>query len=228
MNKINTFEQFLTMQTTHIPIFGFIINLLLAALLSSVLSYVYIKYGKSLSNRKAFAQNFLLITLSTVLVITIVKSSLALSLGLVGALSIVRFRAAIKEPEELAYLFISIAVGLGLGADQKAITIVGFIIMSLLIFINSHFSPKFQMQNLHLTISTPSSSSINLDTVIEIVKKHCSEVQLRRFDESKEELEVSFFVLYDNYENLQQTKDKLRELSPSMKVTFLDVKGIGA
>ena len=52
------------------------------------------------------------------------KSSLALSLGLVGALSIVRFRTPIKEPEELAYLFISIAMGLGLGANQILATVV--------------------------------------------------------------------------------------------------------
>ena len=51
-------------------------------------------------------------------VILIVKSSLALSLGLVGALSIVRFRTPIKEPEELIYLFLAIAIGLGFGAGQ--------------------------------------------------------------------------------------------------------------
>ena len=51
-------------------------------------------------------------------VITIVKSSLALSLGLVGALSIVRFRTPIKETEELIMLFINLAIGLGLGASK--------------------------------------------------------------------------------------------------------------
>ena len=52
------------------------------------------------------------------LIITVVKSSLALSLGLVGALSIVRFRTAIKNPEELIFLFLCIAIGVGLGANQ--------------------------------------------------------------------------------------------------------------
>lgn len=58
------------------------------------------------------------------LVITVVKSSLALSLGLVGALSIIRFRSAIKEPEELTYLFLAISLGLGFGANQTVITII--------------------------------------------------------------------------------------------------------
>ena len=54
-------------------------------------------------------KNFILLGIATCIVITIVKNSLALSLGLVGALSIVRFRAAIKEPEELVYLLFVIA-----------------------------------------------------------------------------------------------------------------------
>ena len=65
--------------------------------------------------------------ITTTIVITIVKSSLALSLGLVGALSIVRFRAAIKEPEELVYLFLIISTGLGCGAGQIKITFIGIL-----------------------------------------------------------------------------------------------------
>ena len=64
----------------------------------------------------------------------IVKNSLALSLGLVGALSIVRFRAAIKEPEELIYLFLIIATGLGCGAGQIKITIVGVLFSLFIIY----------------------------------------------------------------------------------------------
>ena len=87
------------------------------------------------------------------LIITIVKSSLALSLGLVGALSIIRFRAAIKEPEELSYLFMAIAIGLGFGADQTLITIIAFIIIMAIVVFSKKFSKKNQNdQNLQLTI----------------------------------------------------------------------------
>ncbi len=107
-----SFQEFLANQSAEIPVGGFIINLLLAALLSVLLSGAYVKYGRSLSNRRVLARNLIMITMTTMLIITVVKSSLALSLGLVGALSIVRFRTAIKEPEELAYLFLAIAIGL--------------------------------------------------------------------------------------------------------------------
>ncbi len=95
------FDQFLVSQTPEVNIESLVISLLLAAILSFILSKIYIKYGTSLSNRKRFAGIFILLATTTTLIITVVKSSLALSLGLVGALSIVRFRAAIKEPEVL-------------------------------------------------------------------------------------------------------------------------------
>ena len=66
---------------------------------------------------------FIPLAIITTLVITVIKFSLALSLGLVGALSIVRFRAAIKEPEELVYLFFIIGIGLANGANQFLVSI---------------------------------------------------------------------------------------------------------
>ena len=68
-------------------------------------------------DRRAFGNNLVLVTLATTLIILTIKSSLALSLGLVGALSIVRFRTPIKEPEELVYLFLAVGLGVGMGAE---------------------------------------------------------------------------------------------------------------
>jgi len=101
---------------------------LASSLLSSyVIRIMYIKYGRSLNNREYFANTFILLGITTCSIIIIVKYSLALSLGLVGALSIVRFRAAIKEPEELVYLFLVIALGLAFGANQF---MVGFLLLA--------------------------------------------------------------------------------------------------
>ena len=94
---MNNLEELISIQNLQVSIFDFFINLLLAAAFSYILGKVYVEYGESLSNRHKFARNFILLTMTTMVVITIVKSSLALSLGLVGALSIVRFRAPIKE-----------------------------------------------------------------------------------------------------------------------------------
>ena len=135
-------ELLLNAKNINIDSLNFVFNLLLAFIFSIALTFIYNKYSNSLSNKKIFSNNFTLIITTTTLIITVVKSSLALSLGLVGALSIVRFRTPIKDPEELAYLFLAIALGLGLGANQRYITIGGFCII--LIFHPSFFnsSPK--------------------------------------------------------------------------------------
>lgn len=135
MSKItNTFEDFLANQAPQIDLGAFALNLGVATLLAAGMAAAYARWGRGQAYRSIFASNFFLITLITMLVISVVKSSLALSLGLVGALSVIRFRTAIKDPEELGFLFLSIATGLGLGADQRAVTVTG-VLFVLLVFV---------------------------------------------------------------------------------------------
>ena len=114
-------------------------SLILAAICSLIIKYIYIKYSKSLSNKKVFSDIFILLSIVTCIVITVVKFSLALSLGLVGALSIVRFRAAIKEPEELVYLFLIIGIGLGACAGQYKATIMLTVFAAIVIYLQNFF-----------------------------------------------------------------------------------------
>ena len=226
MDKLQSFEQFLTTQSVEVPVVGFVINLILGAILSFILARVYAKFGNSLSNRKMFAKNFMLLTMTTLLISTIVKSSLALSLGLVGALSIVRFRSAIKEPEELAYLFFNIAIGLGLGADQRAVTLVAFVIIVGVIILKNLKTLTEDNHNLHLIVSSHNPQKINLEQIIGILKKYSSVVDLKRFDETQELLEATFLVEFDSFEKLNESKDELQKASEQVRITFLDNKGI--
>ena len=228
MGKVQTFQEFLATTSVQVSVWGFVFNLVMAGILSYILSVIYTRYGKSLSNRKMFASNFMLLTMTTMLIISIVKSSLALSLGLVGALSIVRFRAAIKEPEELAFLFLAIALGLGFGADQRIITVVAFAIIVVFIWIKFHLQKSGNDQNLYLTVTSRKPQKTELDQVVNALKQHCSEVSLKRFDETEDILEASFMVGYDDYEQLNQSKVSLRKLNDSIKITFLDNNGINS
>lgn len=226
MSKYETFAQFLTTQSTEISISGFVINLILVAILSSLLGFIYVRYGRSLSNRKAFAKNFILVAMTTMFIITVVKFSLALSLGLVGALSIIRFRTAIKEPEELAYLFLAISVGLGLGAGQVLVTLVAFCAIVAVLFITSLFRKQEKNQNLYLTVSTENLTNVSLEKIVAILKKYCSGVVLKRFDETRDILEAAFLVEFADFEQLNKSKAELKNLDNSLKINFLDNKGV--
>ncbi len=221
--KWQSFEEFLVNQPIQVDYFYLIIALLIAALLSFILGKLYVKYGTSISNRRKFSSNFVLVTTTTTLIIMIVKSSLALSLGLVGALSIVRFRAAIKEPEELAFLFLTISIGLGLGAGQLLTTIIAFFIISLLICGRHFYYKKEENQNLYLTVS---GKNIKLKDIVDALNKHCSSVHLKRFDQLEEGLEASFLVDFDSFQKLEKTKRELNSLSKEVNITYLDKSGL--
>ena len=139
-------------ELTPLSISMLIFNLGIGIILSLMLRWHFKRFGSTLSNREEFAQVFPFILLTTILITTVVKSSLALSLGLVGALSIVRFRTPIKEPEELAYLFMAIAMGLGLGANQTLPTVIAAaIILATMAFLGS-FKKKHKGKNIYLSI----------------------------------------------------------------------------
>ena len=222
------FEQFLTQSTAGIPLLDFLLDLALAALLGHLLGRVYIRCGLSLSNKKHFAHNFLLLTVTTMLVISIVKSSLALSLGLVGALSIVRFRSAIKEPEELAYLFLAIAIGLGLGANQRLITVSAFFAIAALLLVRRGFGNDQETQVMYLNVSSSKPTHIDLKSVARTLGEHCSAVNVMRFDETDEALEACFQVNIDSFARLDEARSALQALGNGnpLKVSFLDTKGL--
>lgn len=213
-------------QTPAQPSLGIlVVDIILTAICAMTLSWFYVKFGQSLSNRRRLAKNFLLISVTTALIITVVKSSLALSLGLVGALSIVRFRSAIKEPEELAYLFLSISLGLGFGANQHSITIVAFILILGLVSIQTKFKEKFSRENLFLNIKMPKGKK-SLDDLIIALQKNCDKIDLKRVDQNKDILEVAFEIEFKNSKQVNKTLETINKFDKSVEISLIDQTGI--
>ena len=197
------------------------INLAVGVVLSLIIRWHFQQYGTSLSNRREFSQIFPFIVLTTTLVIMIVKSSLALSLGLVGALSIVRFRTPIKEPEELAYLFLSIAVGLGLGANQTLITIGATLgIMVVMSLIKGRKNGR-TYNNVYLSISYD-APGLSIADVNEVVEKHFSSGNLRRAETDAAGAEVGYLVDVEDMAMIAALTDELRQEMKDVRVSLID------
>jgi hypothetical protein len=205
-----------------------VLSLGIAALLGVILGQVYIHFGQTLSNRRLFARNFLVLVVTTTLIISIVRSSMALSLGLVGALSIVRFRAAIKEPEELAFLFLAISAGLGLGAGQALVTIVALAVILGLIVVRGMFRQGPNQPNLYLTVTSPTASKLGAERILQALAGVGATAALKRFDQTPESLEAAFLVDFKQVAHLEQFTNQMRELSPEVRVSCLDDRGLGA
>lgn len=221
-------EELMGMVNLEIPLLGFTINLILAALLAYILYRIYVRFGYSISNRKSFGRNFLIIATTTMLIISIVKSSLALSLGLVGALSIVRFRSAIKEPEELGYLFVCIGIGLGLGANQTLVTLVGFaLICTILIARGLVSSHRREETNLYLTIASSSPmQEEGFKNIVALVEANSSGVDLKRWDSSPGAYEMTFQVEFENVDQMNRLSEAIRNYSENITVSFVDNQGL--
>src|SRR5262245_49172391 len=104
---------------------GFLAESFLAALI-----YLHFRrFRTSQFSQQSFGPVLPFVALTTFLIIAVIKSSFSLSLGLVGALSIVRFRTPIKDPNELVYIFLAIASGVGMASGQHLLTLIVVILI---------------------------------------------------------------------------------------------------
>jgi hypothetical protein len=202
------------------------VNLILAVIASFILSRVYVFWGASLSNRRKFAANFMLVTVTTTFIILVVRSSVALSLGLVGALSIIRFRAAIKEPEELAYLFFAISLGIGLGDNQRMVTLLTLVVVILVLGLARLLRQSQADVNLNLSISSREPNKVDMQQVMDALEKHCAKLRLLRYDENADVLEMSFVIEFRHSSDLNQARTALLALANGLEISFMDNKGI--
>ncbi len=123
---------------TSISLVDMLLALVLAFCLGLFIFYVYKKTYTGVMYSSSFGVTLLALTMITTIVILAVTSNVVLSLGMVGALSIVRFRTAIKEPLDIAFLFWAIAVGIILAAGMIPLAVIGSVVLGiiLIVFVN--------------------------------------------------------------------------------------------
>ena len=130
---------------TSVSILDILIALVLAFAIGLFIFFVHKKTYQGVMYSSSFGVALVALVPITAMVIMAVSSNIALSLGMVGALSIVRFRTAIKEPLDIAFLFWSIAVGIVLATGMIVLAVVGSIVIGVIMiaFVNrkSHFTP---------------------------------------------------------------------------------------
>ena len=198
------------------------INLIIGFILSKIIAYHYKKYSSVLSCRKSFGNVISFITLVTILVITVVKSSLALSLGLVGALSIVRFRTPIKEPEELAYLFFTIGIGLGLGANMPILTTISFFIILLLMSISKEKSTSIDSFMLYIENF---SEDVDLEDFTSNLKSFSLDIDIRRIDKNIG-TNLVYIIQIDNITDIAKIRSFMSEKFPTTHYSIIDQSDI--
>ncbi len=119
-----------------------IVSMLLALVLGCAIAWVYRRNYRGVMFSGNFALTLIMMTLITTPVVLCIRNSIALSMGMVGALSIVRFRTAVKDPLDTAYMFWALTTGILLGAGQFLLTVVTMVLIAIMMTVLVNIQSK--------------------------------------------------------------------------------------
>jgi uncharacterized membrane protein YhiD involved in acid resistance len=223
MNDLIDISELVTPSMTQLDLIPTLFSFIMCILMSFIVRDFYIRRSFSLTGKMHIGSIIPVLSAVVFLVIVVVKSSLALSLGLVGALSIVRFRTPIKEPEELVYLFLAIAVGLGYAAGQILITTVLTLSILFVVYIWLSNRKIIKTSEYNLVVKWTKSDIMFEDISKEIIPVVQS-LKLVRLDKTRSNSTSVMLVVPDEESPIDAIINKLYALDQDMKITFFEAK----
>ena len=164
------------------------LNLAVTLALALVLFFAYRLTYAGVAYSRSFNVSIVMTTMVTAIVMMVIGNNLALSLGMVGALTIVRFRAAVKEPQDIAYLFWGLSIGLSAGSGAHAIAVLGTLAMVLVVML-FHISGRENGLSCLLVVK---GHGYPADAVAKIVHTHAGRNRLKMQNTSPEAMECVF------------------------------------
>lgn len=206
--------KYLIENNVGISVTQILISMCITVLLSMFIYWVYKKTYSGVMYSKNFNITIMLISTVTSMVMMIIGSNLALSLGMVGALSIIRFRSAIKDPKDIGFLFWGIAVGLSTGTGIYIIGIIGSIVIAFLLFI---FDRGIYNDNCYLLIVK--GNDINFEKIESIIKEHTSKFNLKM----KNSTDIFTEATYEIKLKRNEDNEILRELKTIENIININI-----
>lgn len=197
------------------------VNFILCVIMSFIARLFYIRFSTSLTGKHHIGTVIPILATIVFSVILVVKSSLALSLGLVGALSIVRFRTPIKEPEELVYLFLAISIGLGYAAGYSLLTTVLTLAILLMIYLwlsNKSISNKDEY---NLTLDWQ-KKDLTFEKILQTVMGFSKSLKLIRLNKGPVNNTAVFLITPDIENGLDEIIAQLNVLDETIDISFFE------
>lgn len=186
-----------------------LLSLLISLVVGGYIYYFYKKVYKGVTFSKMFATALAGMTIITTFIILAVTSNVVLSLGMVGALSIVRFRSSIKEPVDIVYIFWAISEGIVIGSRQYVLALIGTICISVTI---ATFSTHKEKRNRYILVVRHNGEEKEL---IEEIKNNCIKYELKSntmFDGQEQEL-ILEVILENDEDNIVEKIKKYKTIN---------------
>lgn len=194
-----------------------IYSLILAFLLGLFIFYIYRRSFKGVVFNQGFSITLAAMTVLSAIITLAISSNIALSLGMVGALSIIRYRTAIKDPMDIMFLFWAVATGITIGAKMHYLALVGAAIIVLLFQILNKQNNKKKMYILLLHYSLKNTES----ELTRILRKHRYQIKSKTMRQDQIEMAIEMVVRNDNLAFM----DIIKELPSVSDVTLVQYDG---
>lgn len=197
-----------------------VFNISVSLFLALFIFFVYKKTYRGVLYSHNFNVTIIMISLVTSMVMMLIGSNLAISLGMVGALSIVRFRAAIKEPRDIAFLFWAITIGLAAGSGTFIIAIIGSIAIALVLFIFG--TTTNTVDNSYLLVIK--GSELKVEDIKERLKQERIPNKLRMKNINEFQVEITFELKLKKV-NVDTLTDSIRECGNVTQIHMVSYNG---
>jgi len=193
-------------------LFSIIITVLSSIVLGVVLAFTYDKTSRNVERPDHFIQAIILVTIVAATIIQAIGDSVARGLGMIGALSIIRFRTTIRNPRNIVFMFSAIAIGIATGVFGILIAVIGtlgFSLTAFLLYWSSFSSEKDFFGKLRVELDT---SLVDISEVEGVMKQHCKKFVLNRHqvEIKKEKLQSSKIETEAETEKIQFQIEKLK------------------
>lgn len=182
-------------------------RLIIALICGIMISIFYRLSYRGLSYSSTFVNSLILLTMITSVVIMVIGNNLAAAFGLVGAMSIIRFRTAVKDTQDIMFIFFALAIGLACGVDFTSVAVAGTLVIGtvFLIIVRLNFSaPRRKDFLLQLMVSGAAADNSDLN---DSLSKHCARHKVVNVkavgEEANDMLEVSYYIKLKREDNSQ-------------------------
>lgn len=204
--------------TMSIRITDILVCLLVTALVALYIFVVYRRITRNTFYNKNFNLSLLALAIIIAAIILTIQSNIVISLGMVGALSIVRFRTAVKDPMDLVFLFWSISVGIICGAGFALVAVIASLVVSIIIF----FAAQVPSSKSALVLLVNAASYESEEEIMSVVKELCKVYKVKARNLTKDHLDMAIEVAVPNQGELVR---KLMEVEQVYSASLVSHEG---
>ncbi len=175
-----------------------IANILVATICGLFIAFLYKHTYKGLNYSSAFTISLIMLTMITAVVIMVIGNNLARAFGMVGAMSIIRFRTAVKDSSDIMFIFFALTIGLAAGVKLYSIAIFGTFFISLVYLIVTQLNFALPQKREFLLQIIAAGNQLSENPFAEIMTRHCRRFKLVNVktlgEEGDELMEFSYYV----------------------------------